>query len=242
MAGMSRIDGTALDGVEHIAQSVRDILGKPRVDLPCLPGPDLVDSGPHVVEDAALGHAAQHPERLRERVEQHLMGLEQIGSHNEGAATRQLGMGNLQLRGLAAQHGIILAPVELERLARLENQRHECPTPTDLKLILQFGSPSSGKSRNPVIRAIISQLYQIGVQLLGGPLLFAGLLGLHPQPSSQLVREGIEFARPDRNLEAGLNRVGTKILTDGVAGQAGPALDLPNGDLLPEMPTADHTE
>ncbi|PNU04070.1 hypothetical protein A8V01_05560 [Novosphingobium guangzhouense] len=65
-------------------------------------------------------------------------------------------------------------------------------------LILQFGSPSSGKSRNPVVRAIISQLYQIGVQLLSGPLLFAG--------------------------------------------QAGPALDLPNGDLLPEMPTADHTE
>lgn len=29
MAGMSRNGGTALDGVEHIAQSVRDILGTP---------------------------------------------------------------------------------------------------------------------------------------------------------------------------------------------------------------------
>ncbi|MGF7152536.1 GPW/gp25 family protein [Novosphingobium gossypii] len=30
MAGMSRTGGTALDGIEHIAQSVREILGTPR--------------------------------------------------------------------------------------------------------------------------------------------------------------------------------------------------------------------
>ena len=108
----------------------------------------------------------------------------------------QLGMGNLQLGHLAVQHGIVLAPVELEGLARLENQRHERPAPAGLLFILKLGPPSPRKGGHPVIRAIVTQLHQITVQLLGGPLLLAGFLRFHSQPSRQFVCEGIEFARP----------------------------------------------
>jgi hypothetical protein len=34
-------------------------------------------------------------------------------------------MGDLQLGALATEDGVLLAPVELERLTRTENQRHE---------------------------------------------------------------------------------------------------------------------
>jgi len=119
---------------------------EPGIDLPRLPRPDLVDSGPHVVEDAALRHTAQHPECLRQRVEQHLMGLKQIGSHDEGATMREFGMSDLQFRHFAVQHGIILAPVELEGLARLESQRNERPASDSLLFILKLGHRSH---RNP---------------------------------------------------------------------------------------------
>lgn len=190
---------------------------EPGIDLPRLPRPDLVDSGPHVVEDAALRHTTQHPECLRQRVEQHLMGLKQIGSHDEGATMREFGMSDLQFRHFAVQHGIILAPVELEGLARLESQRNERPASAGLLFILKLGPPSAGKGGHPVIGAIVTQLHQIHIELLGGPLLLAGFLGFHPQPSRQLVREGIEFAGAHRNPETGLHRIGTQVFANGIA-------------------------
>ena len=45
------------------------------------------------------------------------MGLQQIGPDQEGAAMRQLDVGDLQFRALTAHNGKILAPVELECLA-----------------------------------------------------------------------------------------------------------------------------
>lgn len=58
-------------------------------------------------------------------IEQHLMGLQQIGPDQEGSAVRQLDVGDLQFGALAAEDCIILAPIELERLARPEGQRNE---------------------------------------------------------------------------------------------------------------------
>ena len=98
---------------------------KPDVDLPDLVGTDPVDCGLHVVEDPALRNAAQHPECLGHCVEQHLVSLEGISPYNERLAVRQLGVRRLQLDALAAQNGPVFAPVELEGLARLEDQRHE---------------------------------------------------------------------------------------------------------------------
>jgi hypothetical protein len=50
--------------------------GEARIDLPRFARTDPIDRGLHVIEDPALGHTAQHPERLGQRIEQHLVGLE----------------------------------------------------------------------------------------------------------------------------------------------------------------------
>jgi len=49
---------------------------KASVDLPNLTGTHPVDCVLYVVKDPALRNAAQHPERLGHRVEQHLVGRE----------------------------------------------------------------------------------------------------------------------------------------------------------------------
>ena len=62
-------------------------------------------------------------------VKQHLMGLKKVSPHEESTAVRQLDMGHLQLGALATQDRAIRTPVELERLAWPENQRHKSPAP-----------------------------------------------------------------------------------------------------------------
>ncbi|GHE66602.1 hypothetical protein GCM10019059_28020 [Camelimonas fluminis] len=53
------------------------------------------------------------------RIEQHLMGLQEIGAQQEGPAVRQLDMRHLQLRAFTAQDSKILTPVELEGFLRI---------------------------------------------------------------------------------------------------------------------------
>ena len=80
-------------------------------------------------------------------IEQHLVGLQQIGPHDEGPAVAELDMGDLQLGALAADHRPVLAPVELERLARLEDQRHEGAAAGGLILLaLPIRLPSRAKA------------------------------------------------------------------------------------------------
>ena len=129
----------------RLEQVVAGHRGEPGVDLPGLARADPVDRGLHVVEDTASGHAAKDTERLSHGVEQHFVGLQQIGPNNERPAVRQLGMGHLQLGALAAQNGPVLTPVELEGLARSEHQGHEGAAPAGLLLSLppSFPGPHS---------------------------------------------------------------------------------------------------
>jgi len=94
------------------------------------------------------------------------MCLQQISPNQKGAAVRQLDMGNLQLDALAANIGPILAPVELERLARRKHQRHEGSPICRVMRALAFTLPFPHKGRNPFIGAFISKLHQIGVHQL----------------------------------------------------------------------------
>jgi hypothetical protein len=80
-------------------------------------------------------------------VEQHLVGLQQIGTHQEGPAVRQLDVGHLKLGPLTANDGIVLAPVELERLAGAEDQRNERAAPRGLLLALPVCPPLARKVR-----------------------------------------------------------------------------------------------
>ena len=127
--------------------------GEAGVHLSHLAGPDPVHSCLHVVVDAPPGDPAEHAEGVVMSVEQHLVGLQRVRPHNEGPAVRQLGMGDLQFDALAAQNRPVLAPVELERLARREDQRHERTAPGRLLLRLTVRLPASDEGRDPAVRA-----------------------------------------------------------------------------------------
>jgi len=119
---------------------------EPGIDLPGLARTDPIDRRAHVVEDPPPWYAAQHPERLSQRVEQHLVGPERIGPNGEGTAVRELGMRYLQLGLPASQHRRVLAPVKLECFACRKHQRHERTAPAGLRFALTFGLPRLTKA------------------------------------------------------------------------------------------------
>ena len=69
--------------------------------------------------------AAEEGERAVMRVEHHLLRLARVGPHEQHPAVAQPHLRHLDLGGGAAQHHDLVAPVELERLARRERERHE---------------------------------------------------------------------------------------------------------------------
>ena len=139
------------------------------------------------VVDAATGHAAEHPEPVPVGVKSH------GSAADRRARVRQLDMRHLKLCALAAHNGIVLAPVELECLARAERQRNEGPAARGLLLALSLPA-TPRKSRHPAIGAGEAERHQIGVQLLQRSPLLARLPGLGLQPARQLLGKRIKLA------------------------------------------------
>ena len=77
------------------------------------------------VVDAPARHAAERGEAAGVGVEQHLVALAWIRHDPEGAAGAQPHVRDLQPVGDAAHEQPLFAPIELERLAELEGQRHK---------------------------------------------------------------------------------------------------------------------
>ncbi len=89
------------------------------IDLTLFAAADAIDCGAHVVINSTRRHAAKDPEAVPVSVEQHLVGLQQVGSDQKGSAMGQLDMRDLQLRPLAADDGIVLAPNRTGMLRRV---------------------------------------------------------------------------------------------------------------------------
>ena len=106
-------------------------------------------------------------------LEQHLMGLQKVAPDQKSPAVRQLDMRHLQLGALAAQHGKILAPIKLKRLAGAKDQRNEGSAPCGLAFLLPLCPPVARKRRNPAIGTREAQYHQIRMQLLCRPPLLA---------------------------------------------------------------------
>ena len=138
--------------------------------------------------------------------------------------------------------GPVLAPVELERLARLEHQRHECPAIGGLLRALPVSFPGPHKGCDPLIRAVIAKLNQISVHLLGGAPVLARLALLGHQPACQLLCIRVQLARSRRCLEPGFNDPRPQILLDGVARQPGPPRNPADGHLVPQSPTSNDAQ
>ena len=114
-------------------------------------------------------------------VEQHLMGLLRIGPENEGAAVGELEVSDLQFGSLAADDRPVFRPVELERFARQKRQRHEHAAAARLLFLLPSGLPVASEGRHAIVGTVIAEGSQIGVQLLGRPLLLSRLPRFLPQ-------------------------------------------------------------
>jgi len=99
--------------------------------------------------------------------------VSRIGSQREGAAVGQLHMSDLQLGALAGDDRPVLRPVELERLSRHKGQGHEGAAAAGLLLAQPGCLPVAGKGRHPIVRPLIAEARQIGVQLLDRALVLA---------------------------------------------------------------------
>lgn len=141
-------------------------------------------------------------------------------------------MCDLQLCALAAQHCIILAPVELECLSRTEKQRNEYAAPRGLLFTLPIRPPITRERSYPTVGAGEAESHQIGMKLLQRPALLARLPSFGLQPACQLVRKRVKLARSFRYRERRLDRASIQILRDGIARQSSSPTDLADRLLL----------
>ncbi len=224
-----------------LEEVVADHRGEACVDVARLAGQDLVHGGLHVVVDAALGHAVEHAEGVVMGVEQHLVGLQQVGPDVEGPAVAELEVRHLKLGALATQHGPVLAPIELEGLAGLEDQGHEGAAPGGLLVLLALERPVPRERGHAVVGAVEAQLHELGMHLLQRAPLLAILAGLGLEPLGQLLGKRIE---PAAALSLGVRRflvAAAQVLPDGVARQASSFGYLADGQLLAQGPSPDDT-
>jgi hypothetical protein len=116
------------------------------------------------------------------RVEQHLVGLQQISADDEGAAVAKLDVRHLQLDANAADNRKILAPVELESFAGCKRQWYEASPASSLLQPFALLLPDPGKRRHTVVGTVVAKADEIPIQLLGRPSLLAWPPGFTPQP------------------------------------------------------------
>ena len=150
-------------------------------------------------------------------------------------------MGHLQLGAHAGDHGPVLAPVELESLARAEGQGHEGAAPRGLLGHQALLVPKPGKSRDPVVGAGIAQRLQIGVHLLDGTPLLARTASFRLEPAGELQGKGVKLGGTDPLGVMRLGLASAQVPTDGVAREARAAGDLSDGQLLSQGPAPDDT-
>ena len=165
----------------RLEQKVADHGWSSARDLALSSAADLVDGSSHIVVNAPARHAPQDAEGVVVGVEQHLVSLLRIGAENEGAAVGELDVSDLQFGPLAGDDRPIFRPVELERLARQKRKRHEHAADARLLFLLPGGLPVVSEGRHAIVGAVVTEGGQIGVQLLGRPLLLSRLPRFLPQ-------------------------------------------------------------
>ena len=121
--------------------------GKACIDSATLALVDFVNSGAHVVVDAAARDTAQRLEGARVSVKEHFVALAGVGHQPEGPTGAQLQVRHLQTTVDAADHQTFFAPVELEGFAQLERQRHEGAWRTRFATALTPGADEVGHAR-----------------------------------------------------------------------------------------------
>lgn len=78
----------------------------------------------------------------------------------------ELEVRDLQLGALAGDDGPVLAPVELEGLARADTQGHEGATAAGLLDLVPVRGPCAGEGGRAVVGAVVADCHAVGVHLL----------------------------------------------------------------------------
>ena len=175
----------------RLEQIVTAHCGKAGVDHPPFALGDLVHGGLHVVVDPPAGHAAQGSKGTGVGIEQHFMALAGVGHQPEGPAGTQLQVRHLGPVVHPADHDAFFAPVELERLAVLEAQRHERAR----SRLARVGSPEPDEVGQRGVAAPIALRLQLHQQCLGRTPMFAGSVGIGLERRHQRGLERTELAR-----------------------------------------------
>ena len=210
---------------------------KARVDRAFLAGANLVHGRLHVVVDAPLGHAAEGGKCPSMGIKQHLVALARIGNEPEGTAAAQLGMGHLQTPAQPAHPGVLGTPVELERVAQGELQRHES-TLADLARLL--GSPAPGKGRHPAVATGVALLDQTFVQGLDGAAIAFAAVQVGLEPGRQRFGIAVELGLVHPLGVLGLDHLAlAQPSLDGVPCQARAPLDLFDWKAIAQVHPAD---
>jgi hypothetical protein len=210
-----------------LEQEVAGHRAEARVDGARLAAADLILGRLQVVVDATLGDPAEHGERVVVRVEQHLVGLLRVGPQQERAAVAQLELCHGELLAFTADDGPVLAPVELERLARGEDQRHERAA-ARAGVLIALALPRASEGRDAVVGTAVAECDEIVEELAPvAPLLApARRLALEPRCEHRAVR--VELARALTLRINGLQRPVGQVLTNRVPGELGAPCDLAN--------------
>lgn len=111
----------------RIKQTVRTHPGKPSIDRAALTLVDLIDSGLHVVVDAATLHPTYRDKRAGMGIEQHLVALAGICNQPECTTGAQLHAGVLDASKQAADQQDFFTLVELKDLTECKRQRYKGP-------------------------------------------------------------------------------------------------------------------
>jgi hypothetical protein len=216
----------------RIDQIVRRHRRKARIDDARLAAArHAIDRRLHVVVDPATGDAAQSGQTAQVRVEQHLVALRRIRDQPERARGAQLHVRELHLPPHSADHDAFFAPVELERFAPLEAQRH---IGRACRYRAGFSAPCADRFRHPAVAPGKALRLQLREQAERRPALLARPPRVGLQRLTQPLNKTIELLRPIlapiRHLAA--HRLAQPGL-DRVPRQARPSRDLADRQAVP---------
>jgi hypothetical protein len=169
-----------------------------RVHRALLPPAHAVHRRLHVVVDASARNPAEGAKGRGVRIEEHLVALAWIGHQPERPARRQLHVRKLQAPAQTAHKGVLAAPVELERLPKLEHQRHVCGA---LRRIRLLGLPAAHKRAHPPIAAAITQRPHRRKEHRRRAPLAPATVAVRLEPRGEQLRPPVELARaPSRRV------------------------------------------
>ena len=225
-----------------IEQVMADHGAKAQVDVAQLALAHPVDGRLHVVVDAAARDPAPRHKGMVMGIEQHLVGLQQVGAQEEGPTVAQLELGHLQLGALAGDDGPVLAPVELEGLTLGEAQGDVGAAARRSRLLLLFLTPATRERRDSIIGTREAQSTQIGMDLLERASLLTRLVGLGLEPRGELGGMAVELARALPCGVGGCCDVSAQIAPDRIPGNTQASGDLAQRDLVAKMPASNDAQ